>query len=146
MNKKSLPLYFLVVIVALILEYLVIEIASLLPYIGEQQKNGTLSIEWLKEEAYNIFMNPIATITNLISENNPLFFIGTAAVAIYAVVVIFKSKKKTGWEAETENTTHGGARYARASEIYQPSELNGFSKQQLLSQFKASLKEEKKEI
>lgn len=126
-----------VLFMCLLLEMIVIQISNLLPFIGENKSR--LSVDMLKDEAINTFQHPINVIGNLIADNNPLFYIGTIAVIIYTIVVFVRNPEKEGWEAETKNTTHGAARYARPSEIFIPNQIKGFSKKQLLDEFKRSL-------
>ncbi|KKE78669.1 hypothetical protein DTX80_17835 [Bacilli bacterium] len=130
-------LKFFIVIISLLLEMVVIQVSHLLPFIGENK--STLNLEMLKGEALFVLQHPIDTISSLVSDNNPLFYIGTIAVIIYTIVVFVKNPDKKGWEAEIENTTHGGARYARTNEIFIPNQIKGFSKKQLLEEFKNSL-------
>jgi len=126
-----------IVLTSLMLELVIIQISYLLPFMGENKKD--LSLDMLKNEALNVLQHPIETISILISDNNPLFYIGTIGVIIYTIAVFVKNPDKKGWEAETENTTHGGARYARVNEIYVPNQLKGCTKKQLLEEFKKSL-------
>lgn len=138
---KKIPFISLIIILGLFLEYIIIEIASLLPFIGNLKKEGNLNFPLVKEETLNILKNPFSTISDLIASNNPLFYIGSIAVVIYILVVMFKNPfKHKEWEAETHNTTHGGARYARPSEVFIPNQIKGCSSRQLLEQFKTSLR------
>lgn len=137
--SKKLPLILFALFTGVLLQLVVLEIASLLPFVGENKEN--LSGELLKDEALNILQHPISTIRSLIAENNPLFYLGTVAVVIYMFVISLRTPPKTGWEAETENTTHGAARYAYAREIFIPSQLKSANKKELLEQFKKSLME-----
>lgn len=137
--SKKLPLIFFALFTGVILQYVVLEIATLLPFLGENKAN--LNVDMLKEKALSILQHPITTIKALIEEKNPLFFIGTGAVVIYMFVISLKKPRDTEWKAETENTTHGGARYAYGSEIFVPKQLNGANKKELLEQFKKSLTE-----
>jgi len=126
-----------IALISLFLELLVIQVSYLLPFIGENKDK--LSMDILKNEVLTILQHPIETISSLIADNNPLFYIGTFAVIIYTIVVFLRNPDKKGWEAETENTTHGGARYARMNEIFVPNQIKGYSKKQLLEEFKKSL-------
>lgn len=137
--SKKLPLVLFAIFTGVILEYVVLEIAALLPFIGENK--SILSGDLLKVEALNIFQHPISTISTLIAEKNPLFFIGTGVVIIYMCVITLRTPAEKGWKAETENTTHGGARYAYSREIFIASQLKGANKKELLEQFKDSLKD-----
>ncbi|MEC0434427.1 hypothetical protein P8832_09665 [Bacillus subtilis] len=139
--KKTTPFYIFIVIFWAFLELIVIEISSLLIFLADHKKKGDLSIDLIKEKAIDIFQHPISTISQLISENNPLFYIGSLALIIYMLFVVFKTPKdKQDWEAETKNQTHGSARYAEDREIFIPGRIEKISHKQMLQQFKESLK------
>lgn len=139
--SKRLPFILLILMFGLILELAVMVVASLIPFIADN--TGALSLDLIKEEAINVLLHPIATMQNLITTNNPIFYIGTIALIIYILVIILKNpEKKSEWEPETKNTTHGGARYARYNEIFVPNHINAVSEKQLLTNFKKSLQKD----
>ena len=139
MKKRSV---ILILITTLILEEIVLQVSHLLTFIGEKKTN--LTINMIKDESIYILTHPIEITKKLIDSNNPLFYIGTLGMLIYMIVLFVKSPEKGDWKAETKQTTHGSARYARPNEIYVPSEIKGYSKKMLFNEFKKTLKENKK--
>ncbi len=139
--KKSTPFYIFIIIFLAFLEFLVIEISSLIMFLADHTKKGDLSIGLVTEKAIDILQHPISAMSKLIAENNPIFYVGSAALIISTLIVLFKTpKEKQDWEAETKNQTHGSARYATNSEIFIPGRIEKVSKKQMLKQFKKSLK------
>ncbi|MFF2853470.1 hypothetical protein [Peribacillus sp. NPDC058002] len=127
-----------------IFELIVINIAGILPFLAAHQANisGAPLMAFIMEN----LMNPIGTSTSMIEKKNPLFFMGSAAVIVLAVCMVFFTKGDKGkYELADKYSVHGSSRFAQKHEIFMHGEMVEVPAKQLMQDLDASMLDSKGE-
>jgi uncharacterized membrane protein len=91
-------------------------------------------------------MNPIGTSTSMIEKKNPLFFIGSAAVIVLAVFMVFFTNGGKGkYELADKYGVHGSSRFAQKHEIFTYGETVEVPAKQLMQDLDTSMLDSKGE-
>lgn len=125
-------------------ELIVINIAGILPFLAAHKANisGAPFMAFVTEN----LMNPIGTSTNMIEKKNPLFFIGSAAVIVLAVFMVFFTKGGKGkYELADKYGVHGSSRFAQNHEIFTHGETVEVPAKQLMQDLETSMLDSKGE-
>ncbi|KQU25918.1 hypothetical protein ASG65_15060 [Bacillus sp. Leaf13] len=127
-----------------IFELIVINIAGILPFLAAHKTNIS-SAPFMDFVTENL-MNPIGTSTSMIEKKNPLFFIGSAAVIVLAVFMVFFAKGGKGkYELADKYGVYGSSRFAQKHEIFTPGETVEVPAKQLLQDLEMSILDSKGE-
>jgi len=123
-------------------ELIVINIAGILPFLAAHKAN--ISSAPLMAFVIENLMNPIGTSTSLIEKKNPLFFIGSGAVIVLSVFMVFFTKGGKGtYELADKYGVHGSSRFAQRSEIFTYGETVVVPAKQLMQDLDASMQDAK---
>ncbi|MGE7687147.1 hypothetical protein [Peribacillus simplex] len=121
-----------------IFELIVINIAGILPFLAAHKANIS-SAPFMDFVTENL-MNPIGTSTSMIEKKNPLFFIGSGAVIVLAVFMVFFAKGGKGkYELADKYGVHGSSRFAQKHEIFTYGETVEVPAKQLMQDLDASM-------
>ncbi|MDM5291848.1 hypothetical protein QUF81_00895 [Peribacillus simplex] len=125
-------------------ELIVINIAGILPFLAAHQANIS-SAPFMDFVTENL-INPIGTSTTMIEKKNPLFFIGSGAVIVLAVFMVFFAKGGKGkYELADKYGVHGSSRFAQKHEIFTHGETVEVSAKQLMQDLETSMLDSKGE-
>jgi len=137
MTKLGVRLLLIIFLFA-ILEMIVINIAGLLPLLAVHKENisDTPFISFVMGN----FLHPFEVSTSMIEEKNPLFFIGSSAVIVFAIYVIFFMKGTKGkYELADRYGVHGSSKFAARHEIFKQGETIHVPAKQLMKDLEASM-------
>ncbi|MFE4708822.1 hypothetical protein [Peribacillus simplex] len=127
-----------------IFELIVINIAGILPFLAAHQAN--ISGAPLRAFVMENLMNPIGTSTSMIEKKNPLFFMGSGAVTVLAVFMVFFTKGGKGkYELADKYGVHGSSRFAQKHEIFTYGETVEVPAKQLMHDLDTSMLDSKGE-
>ena len=89
-------------------------------------------------------LHPFEKSTILIQEKNPLFFLGSGAVAVLAVYTVFFMKSGKGqYELADTYGVHGSSRFAKKQEIFKQGETIEVPLHQFMKDLEASMHDTK---
>lgn len=127
-----------------IFELIVINIAGILPFLAAHQ--GNISGAPLMAFVIENLMNPIGTSTSMIEKKNPPFLMGSAAVIVLAVFMVFFTNGGKGkYELADKYGVHGSSRFAQKHEIFTYGETVEVPAKQLMQDLDASMLDSKGE-
>ncbi|MFJ7512713.1 hypothetical protein ACIQW7_25195 [Peribacillus simplex] len=125
-----------------IFELIVINIAGILPFLAAHQAN--ISGAPLMAFVIENLMNPIGTSISMIEKKNPLFFLGSFAVVVLAVFLVFFTNGGKGkYELADKYGVHGSSRFAQKHEIFTHGETVEVPAKQLMQDLDASMLDSK---
>ncbi|MGE7907627.1 hypothetical protein ACQKNS_25025 [Peribacillus sp. NPDC094092] len=123
-------------------ELIVINLAGILPFLAAHKAN--ISSAPFMDFVIENLMSPIGTSTSMIEKKNPLFFIGSGAVIILSVFMVFFTKGGKGtYELADKYGVHGSSRFAQKSEIFKRGETVEVPAKQLMQDLDASMPDSK---
>ncbi|SIS01853.1 hypothetical protein SAMN05878482_10979 [Peribacillus simplex] len=123
-------------------ELIVINIAGILPFLAAHKAN--ISSAPFMDFVIENLMNPIGTSTSMIEKKNPLFFIGSGAVIVLSVFMVFFTKGGKGkYELADKYGVHGSSRFAQKHEIFTYGETVEVPIKQLMQDLDASMPDSK---
>jgi uncharacterized membrane protein len=128
----------LTIFLLVLLELVVINIAGILPFIASHKANisGAPYMDFITEN----LLHPIESSTLMIEEKNPLFFLGSVAVALLSFYAAFFMKSAKGkYQLADKYGVHGSSRFAHKHEIFKHGETVGVPEKQLMKDLKASM-------
>lgn len=140
--RRNIPALIALVIIGLILQTVVLLVSTLLPLVADLSiQDGELTVEFIQESIMGVLTSPIEQATLLIQERNPLFIGGTVAVIGFILFCLLKNpEKEKPWTPESKHQTYGSARFAARQEVFKKKRLKPVSRNQLVEDFKKSLK------
>lgn len=134
----------LTVLLLVLLELIVINIAGILPFIALHKTNisGAPYIEFITEN----LLHPIEKATHMVEEKNPLFYLGSAAVILLSFYVTFFMKGAKGkYQLADRYGVHGSSRFAHKHELFKQGETVGVPVNQFMKDLEASMLDSKGE-
>ena len=132
----------LTIILIMILELLVINVAGLFPFLAVHKADisGAPFIDFIMGN----LLHPIEKSTIMIKEKNPLFYLGSGAVMVLAIYVSFFMKSGKGrYELADSYGVHGSSRFAKRQEIFKQGETINVPVNQLMNDLEASMQDTK---
>ena len=133
---------FLMAFLLTLFELIVINLAGILPFLAAHKAN--ISSAPFMDFVIENLMNPIGTSTSMIEKKNPLFFIGSGAVIVLSVFMVFFTKGGKGkYELADKYGVHGSSRFAQKSEIFKHGETVEVPAKQLMQDLDASMPDSK---
>lgn len=135
---------FLAIFLIVIVELIVINLASFLPFIAEHKTNVTSAL--IMDFVTQNVLHPIDASTSMIDDKNPLFILGSGAAIILVLYVAFFMKGNKGkYELADKYGVHGSSRFAHKHEIFKQGETIGVAPQQFMKDLEASMVDSKGE-
>ena len=125
-------------IITLILETIILCVTVAISTLN-QYKVKNITSEILKERFSNLLLNPINSISKMISEKNPVLIIGTIIVLLYMGYVVYKLSSNGTYKIESKYAVHGSSRFANNSEIFVKNETIGFPVKQIFKDLESSM-------
>lgn len=137
MKKISIKIFITIIIMAL-LETCVLSLSEITLLMSQ------LKIENLKPQIiYNGLQyglkHPIILVKTLKNAKNPIFIIGTGAVVIFSLYVLYKLTNKKDYRLATDYAVHGSSRYANNKEIFVENETVGVTINDMIKDLKMSM-------
>ncbi|MBO3796503.1 hypothetical protein [Bacillus subtilis] len=131
-------------VIFFILEYVVILLSGIAPFIAEKKTN--MSADSLQGYFFDTSLHPFVAIQNYLDSDNRLFIVGSIAAVIVALMAMFNTKSnKKELELADSYGVHGSSRWATDKELFVEKQTVGVPPNQLMDDLIQSMKGENKD-